>query len=96
MQLKAPHDERTSLPLYDLDEIIANLTLEDLPTTPTKPKTKKKPPPASLPSQIAQPPVYSPRNPSPTPLALYHFESPINTGYTPHWHVSSSTACVAY
>ncbi|KAJ7470057.1 hypothetical protein B0H11DRAFT_2237973 [Mycena galericulata] len=93
-----PPRASSPVPVYDIDEIWASLTLEEqeegrCPTEPRhtsapakQPSGKKKTPP-SLPLP-ATPPRATHREPQPPPYVtptLYRFSSPTKSGYTPDW-----------
>ncbi|KAJ7890039.1 hypothetical protein B0H13DRAFT_1887747 [Mycena leptocephala] len=92
MQLPQPSPPKASppLPCYDIDEILANLTLDDLPSDRPR-KNRKKPTPAR-PSTPPSVPVCASSSP-----ALYCVETPTHTKSeagnatqgTPHTHVKA-------
>jgi hypothetical protein len=75
------------LPLYDIDEILASLSLNDPPDDPPKP-------PSSRPNIRGAPSTPAKRKTTTVPAnlsspSLYRYETPAETGLTPDWYVIS-------
>jgi hypothetical protein len=89
MQLPQSLDASPSLPCYDIDEIFANLTLEDL--SPDRPRKQTRAQiPASYPSTPVKPkpkPSSKPKLQPSSPSTLYRISTPTQTRYTEHWSV---------
>ncbi|KAJ7606399.1 hypothetical protein DFH06DRAFT_1348108 [Mycena polygramma] len=88
MQLTQPSGDRppTPVPVYDLDEIIANLHIDDKPRPRINVRatqTQRKPDIVRTPPR-SPPPVSASAAPSPT-SPLYRVESPRKVVYTEHW-----------
>jgi hypothetical protein len=88
MQVPLPSTKEAStkpLPLYDLDEIIANLTLEE-----TIPEGRKRKPPrlisSSAPSTPVKPKASSSRPVGPASPSLYRVKTPTQIQYTEDWY----------